>query len=452
MNQTKRIALTDIETLVSSGSRVMVGGFGLVGAPLNILTALAASEVGGLTIIANNLGEPGLGLGAVLRAGKVRHVIGTFFTSNPEAVEAISRGDITYELIPQGTMVEAIRAAGAGIPGFYTPTAAGSDLAKGREERSFDGIDCVFQPALHADVALIRADTADELGNLTYRMTARNFNPAMATAATTVIAEVQHIVPVGSLAPDQIITPHLYVDYIVEAPIRREDLGTSSCTDAMRNPTPVELVMAERVRGELSPGQVVNLGIGLPSLIVRYIRPEDGIHIHTENGLLGAGPPPEGPASAIDFPVDAAKHPLTAIPGAAYFDSTDSFAMIRGGRVDVAVMGALQVDQYGTLANWAVPPKTFGVGGAMDLARGARRVIVMMSHRAPNGSSKLVAACTLPVTARNCVDTIITNLGVFRVVSGRLILDEIMPGASLAEIRASTEAEFIVSPTLKCSV
>lgn len=441
----KGIDLDRVADLVPSGSRVMVGGFGLVGAPLNVLKALAGSGVDNLTIIANNLGEPGLGLGALLRCNQIRHTIGSFFTSNPEGVEAISSGRITYELIPQGTLAEAIRAAGAGLPGFYTPTSAETELAGDREVKTFDGRSYVLQPAIRADVALIKADRADDLGNLTYRMTARNFNPAMATAARRVVAEVEEIVPVGSLSPDEIVTPHIFVDHLVEARTQRADLGSSSVTDAMRDPAPSELRMATRVRQELQKGQVVNLGIGLPSLVVRLIRPEDGIFIHTENGLLGAGPPPPD-GSALEYPVDAAKHPLTALPGASYFDSTQSFAMIRGGHVDVAVMGALQIDQSGSLASWSVPPKTFGVGGAMDLATGARKVIVMMSHTARDGRAKLVQRCDLPLTARGCVDTIITDLAVFRFRDGMLVLEELMPGATLEEVRAATEAPFQVTP------
>lgn len=261
--RSKRIMTEQAVRLIGSGSRVMVGGFGLVGAPLQILKALARSDTRDLTIIANNIGEPGLGLGALLRSGQIRHAIGSFFTSNPEGVDAISRGDVTVELLPQGTLAEAIRAGGAGIPGFYTPTAAGTDLSREREARVIDSVECVFQPAIRADVALIKADVADELGNLTYRTTARNFNPLMATAAGVVVAEVERIVPAGSLSPEAIITPHLFVDYLVEATTAREDLGTSSVTDALRAPTESELAMARRVRAELRAGDVVNLGIGL---------------------------------------------------------------------------------------------------------------------------------------------------------------------------------------------
>ncbi len=201
--------------LIQSGWTLMVGGFGLSGCPLTVLRALEACDVGGLTVISNNLGEPGRGLGRLLLQGKIRKAIGSFFTSNPDVGRAYLAGELEVELLPQGTMSEAIRAGGAGIPAFYTPTAAGTKLAEGKETREFDGRLCVLERALHADAALIRAARADALGNLVYRGSQRNFNPMMATAADLVIAEVDEIVPPGELPPEAIVTPHLFVDVLV---------------------------------------------------------------------------------------------------------------------------------------------------------------------------------------------------------------------------------------------
>jgi len=177
--------------------------------------------------------------------------------------------------------------------------------------------------------------------------------------------------------------------------------------------------------------------------VADLITPEHGIILHTENGMLGVGPAPtEG--GAMDYPVNAGKIPITALPGASYFDSADSFAMIRGGHVDVAIMGGLQVDEAANLANWAVPGKPLlGVGGAMDLASGARRLIVTMTHTNPDGSSKLVPSCDLPLTARDAVDVVITELAVFSFDPGELTLIEVMPGATLEQVRASTAARFV---------
>lgn len=209
-----------IELYVQSGMTVMVGGFGLVGAPLTLIRALNDSDRDDLTIISNNLGEPGLALGQTYRLGKVKRAVGSYFTSNPEVAEGYARGKIEVTLLPQGTFAEAIRAAGAGLGGFYTPTGVGTLLAKGREVREINGRSYLFQEALPADVALVRAFKADRLGNLIFYKTARNFNPMMATAARTVIAEVDEILEVGELDPEVVCTPHVYVDRLVLARVR----------------------------------------------------------------------------------------------------------------------------------------------------------------------------------------------------------------------------------------
>ena len=201
---------------IRSGDTIMVGGFGLVGAPLTLIDALAEqSEASDLTVVSNNIGEPGKGLGKLLRQGRIRRGISSFFTSNPEAVAAANAGEIEATLVPQGTFAEAIRAGGAGIGGFFTPVGAGTLLAEGKEERDIDGVTHVLESPIRADVSLVYAARADELGNLWYRHTARNFNPMMATAATVTIAEAGEIVGVGELDPESIATPHLYVDHLV---------------------------------------------------------------------------------------------------------------------------------------------------------------------------------------------------------------------------------------------
>ena len=210
------ISAEEAVSRIRSGDTVMVGGFGLVGAPLTLIDALVeSSEADELTIVSNNIGEPGRGLGKLLRQGRIKRGISSFFTSNPEAVTAVNAGEIEATLVPQGTFAEAIRAAGAGIAGFLTPVGAGTLLAEGKEERVIDGVPHVLETPIHADVALVYAARADELGNLWYRRTARNFNPLMATAARVTIAEVGEIVPSGELEPESIHTPHLYVDALV---------------------------------------------------------------------------------------------------------------------------------------------------------------------------------------------------------------------------------------------
>jgi 3-oxoacid CoA-transferase subunit A/3-oxoadipate CoA-transferase alpha subunit len=210
-------AAADAVAHVRSGDTVMVGGFGLVGAPLTLIDALVEhSEATNLTIVSNNIGEPGRGLGKLLRQGRIRRGISSYFTSNPEAVDAVNAGELEATLLPQGTFAEAIRAGGAGVGGFFTPVGAGTLLAEGKEERMLDGVPHVLELPLQADVALVYAARADRLGNLWYRHTARNFNPLMATAARVTIAEAGEVLEVGELEPESIHTPHLYVDVLVE--------------------------------------------------------------------------------------------------------------------------------------------------------------------------------------------------------------------------------------------
>lgn len=202
---------------VQSGDNIMVGGFGLVGAPLTLIDGLTKKDVCDLTIISNNLGEKGKGLGILLQQKKVRKVIGSYFTSNRDVGDAYQRGELEVELLPQGTFSESIRAGGAGIGGYYTKTSYGTDLAKGKETKIIDGVPYVFEKALKANVSLIRAHKADKFGNLVYYKTAQNFNPIMAMAGSYVIAEVDEIVEPGELNPNEIVTPHLYIDGIILA-------------------------------------------------------------------------------------------------------------------------------------------------------------------------------------------------------------------------------------------
>jgi 3-oxoacid CoA-transferase B subunit len=201
-------------------------------------------------------------------------------------------------------------------------------------------------------------------------------------------------------------------------------------------------VIAARAAQELRPGEIVNLGIGIPNLIPGHLGADTEIFLHTENGLLGVGPRPTDEDLDPDL-VDAAKRPITALPGASYFDSASSFAMIRGGHVDVAVLGALQVGERGDIANWAMPGKdVLGVGGAMDLVVGARRVIVTMTSTTPTGEAKLVRECTFPLTAREAADVIVTERAVFRIRDGSLVLAELLGEWTVADVSSVTEARF----------
>ena len=435
---------------VRSGDKLLVGGFGMNGTPVHLLHALAETGVKDIVFIGNNIGEPGLGGSRLLRNGQVRKAVGSFFTSNPEAVAAAHAGEIEAELIPQGTFSEALRAGGAGLGGFFTPTSAGTLLAEGRETRSIDGREMVFIEPIRGDIAFIRAWRADTAGNLQYRMTENNFNHAIATAAETVIAEVEEIVPAGEIDADAVHTPGCFVDYLVQAKVRLEHLGVSaSIKDSGKKVNARRMAMARAALGLLRRGDVVNLGVGIPTLVADLISPEDGIILHSENGMLGMGPEPaEG--GAMEYPVNAGKIPVTALPGASYFDSASSFAMIRGGHIDVAVMGGLQVDQHGNLANWAIPNSPLlGVGGAMDLASGAKRLVVTMTHTNKDGTSKVVENCDLPLTARGAVNVLITELAIFEFDGGGMTLSALMPGSSIEDVKRHTTANYRISDSLE---
>ncbi|MBD2779119.1 3-oxoacid CoA-transferase subunit B [Xenorhabdus szentirmaii] len=205
-------------------------------------------------------------------------------------------------------------------------------------------------------------------------------------------------------------------------------------------------LIARRVALELNDGDIVNLGIGLPTQVVNYL--PEGVHItlQSENGFLGLGPVTQPDKDLVN----AGGQPCGVLPGASMFDSAFSFALIRGGHIDVSVLGGLQVDQHANLANWMVPgKKVSGMGGAMDLVTGARNVIIAMEHCAKDGSAKILRECTMPLTAVNAVDTLVTELAVFRFENGRMVLCEYAPNVDIDTIKAKTEAEFIISPDVK---
>jgi 3-oxoacid CoA-transferase B subunit len=201
--------------------------------------------------------------------------------------------------------------------------------------------------------------------------------------------------------------------------------------------------MCERAALELADGYYCNLGIGMPTLVANYIPEDVHVHFQSENGMLGMGPFPLDNEVDADL-INAGKQTITETPESVYFDSATSFAMIRGGHIDLSILGALQVAQNGDLANWMIPGKMVkGMGGAMDLVAGVRRVVVLMEHNARDGSAKLLKQCTLPLTGAGVVDLVITDLGVFEIVDGTMHLRETAAGVGIDEIRARTEAEFV---------
>jgi 3-oxoacid CoA-transferase subunit A len=209
---------------IAPGSTIMLGGFGLCGIPENLIAALVKRRITGLHTISNNMGVDGFGMGLMLEAGMIASHIGSYVGENRKLEALVLRGELDLTLVPQGTLAERIRAGGAGIPAFYVPTGLGTVIAEGKETREIDGREYVMEKALHADVALIKAWRGDRYGNLVYRKTARNFNPAMATAARLTIAEVEELVEPGVLDPDLIVTPGIYVNRVVVGEVYRKPI------------------------------------------------------------------------------------------------------------------------------------------------------------------------------------------------------------------------------------
>ena len=441
---------------IPDGATLMLGGFGLCGIHENSIDALIRRGVKGLTCISNNAGVDDFGIGLMLKTRQVKKMISSYVGENAEFERQLLTGELEVDLIPQGTLAERIRAGGAGIPAFFTPAGIGTEIAEGKEVRNFNGKDYLMETWLRADYSIVKAWKGDKAGNLIYRGTARNFSPMMAAAGKITIAEVEELVEEGSLDPNEIHTPGIYVQRIFQGTnyqkrIEKKTIRKTSNEATESAPAGNKGIgldkdqIAKRIAQELKDGYYVNLGIGIPTLVANYIPENIDVVLQSENGLLGIGPFPTEDQVDADL-INAGKQTVTMQAGSALFSSAESFAMIRGEHVDLTILGAMEVSENGDIANWKIPNKMVkGMGGAMDLVASAKNIIVAMQHVSKDGKSKLLKECSLPLTGVKCVKKIVTELAVLEVLpQGGFKLLERAPGVTVDHIKQATEGKLIV--------
>jgi 3-oxoacid CoA-transferase len=463
---------------MKSDSTLLCGGFGLCGVPDTLINEVKKTpSITGLTAVSNNAGVVGSGLGLLLESRQVKKMVASYVGENKVFEKMYLSGEIDLELTPQGTLAERCRAGGAGIPAFYTPAAFGTVVQTGelplrhnadgtvaaysepRDVKVFDGKSYVMEEAIKGDYAFVKAYKADRLGNVMFRFAANNFNGAMARNAKVTIVEAEHIVEPGEIDPASVHVPGIYVDRVVQANAEKrieKVVNAKDPADAMDalgsgDTASKRERIVKRAAKEFKNGMYANLGIGMPMLAPSFVDSSVEVQLQSENGILGLGPYPKKGEEDPDL-INAGKETVTLLPGAATFGSEESFGMIRAGKINLTILGAMQVSARGDLANWMLPGKIKGFGGAMDLVSNPAKtkVVVTMEHTDKKGRPKILKQCEFPLTGRACVSMVITELGVFDVDStDGLTLIEIADGVTVDEIKAKTEAPFKVSDNLK---
>jgi 3-oxoacid CoA-transferase len=447
---------------IPDGATIAIAGFGVAHRFANsLILAVRDKGVKQLTLVCNSLGDPGATRGQILAENKqLKKLIAAFSVrpGTPTASEAqITAGELEVELVPQGILVERCRAGGAGIPAFYSPTSVGTDLVKGREIREFNGKPHVLEAAIHVDYALLRGYRADRLGNAQFRGGSQNFNPAFAKAARCAIVEVDEIVEPGEIPPELVDLPGIFVSRVVKTtqvtdgkawrrPERRPSDKPRLYND---KPALTRAGIAKRAAAIVKEGTYVNLGVGIPTMVSNYLQGRDVI-LHAENGVLGYGRMVSEEHEIDPDIYNAAGQFVALTPGASFFDSVTSFEMARGGWIDTVILGAYEVDESGSVANWSTADaKRGGIGGAMDLLSGEGQLIIVMEHTDSKGRPKLRKQCTYPLTGQGCVSYVVTDLALLRWDGKRFILDEVAPGFTPQEVMALTEMQLTPAANVK---
>lgn len=463
---------------MKSNSTLLAGGFGLCGVPDTLINAVRAnSSIQGLTVVSNNAGVDGSGLGLLLQSKQIKKMIASYVGENKTFERMYLTGEIELELTPQGTLAERCRSGGAGIPAFYTPAAFGTVVQTGdlplrhnndgtvalysqpRDTKVFDGKSYVMEEAIKGDYAFVKVWKADKLGNCQFRYAAANFNGAMGRNAKMTIVEAEHIVEPGEIEPAAIHLPGIYVKRVIQSTTEKKiekytfakEEGADTSALGKGDTASKRERIVRRAAKEFKNGMYANLGIGMPMLAPNFVDSSVEVTLQSENGILGLGPYPKQGEEDPDL-INAGKETVTLNPGASVFGSDESFGMIRSGRIDLTILGAMQVSAKGDLANWMLPGKIKGFGGAMDLVSNpsATKVVVTMEHTDKKGNPKIVKQCEFPLTGPACVSRIITDLCVFDVdFTDGLTLIEIADGVTVEEVKAKTEAPFKVADDLK---
>lgn len=446
---------------IPDGASVAVAGFGISHRfPSTLLEALRDQGAKNLTVYCNGLGSQGAPTAQLLAENEQITTLVASFSSRPGpstlAEEQILAGKLEFEVVPQGILVERMRAGGAGIPAFYTDVGAGTKVAEGKDVRHFDGRPHILEHGITTDFAILRGYRADRYGNVQFRGGSRNFNDSFAKAARTAIIEVEEIVEVGELRPEEIHLPGVFIARVVETTTtvdvaslpQRSARAADSRREYNGKPALSRSEIGRRAAALLENGSVINLGAGLPNQVVNYLQGRDVV-LHAENGMLNYGGFADIERADPDFH-DAGGNFIDLLPGVSFFDSVTSFEIARGKRLDAVILGAYQIGSNGDLANWAHPGRPGGgIGGAMDLAVGAKSVIVTMEHVDSKGRPKLVDECNYPITAAACTSVVVTDLALLKHnAKGRFTLQEIASGFTVDEVLELTGMEIDLAPTI----